>query len=82
MPVFCSQATGTIKSYRKTPYHSRAAGLEDTRVGPNGGVDLGAILDGPRDEHKLPEHELLSRLLTDASGGLTPPQVHLLAVAA
>ena len=65
-------ATGTIKSYRKTPYTSRAHGLEDR----NGSVDHEAILNGPRDEHRIPEHELLSRLLTDAACGLTPPQVH------
>ena len=39
-------------------------------------ADLETILNGPRDEHKVPEHELLTRLLTDASGGLTPPQVN------
>ena len=31
--------------------------------------------DGPRDEHRLPLQELLSRLVTDIQTGLTNPQV-------
>ena len=64
-------AVGQVKSYRKTPYHSRIAGLDygDTNK------DIEYLIDGPRDEHRLPLGELLSRLVTDVNTGLTVPQV-------
>ena len=63
-------ARGTAKSYRKTPYHSRVAGLDyqDTN-------EIEYLVDGPRDEHRLPLPELLGRLNTDVQTGLTHPQV-------
>ena len=67
-------ATGVAKSYRKTPYHSRAFGLEMER---NASVlDTNDVMDGPRDEHQVPLHELLTRLLTDTSSGLNYQQVN------
>ena len=33
------------------------------------------MVDGPRDEHRLPIQELLQRLVTDIGTGLTNPQV-------
>ena len=63
-------ATGTIKSYRKTPYTSRAAGIDSRHD-----REYEFRADGPRDEHRLPLHELLSGLVTDASTGLSAPQV-------
>ena len=62
-------AVGQVKSYRKTPYTSRIAGLD------YGDKEMQYLADGPRDEHRLPIQELLSRLVTDISTGLTSPQV-------
>ncbi len=62
-------AVGTAKSYRKTPYTSRIAGLD------YGEREIQYLINGPRDEHRLPIHELLSRLVTDIGTGLTTPQV-------
>ena len=63
-------AVGQVKSYRKTPYHSRIAGLD---YGDNKEYEY--LIDGPRDEHRLPLGELLQRLVTDVNTGLTTPQV-------
>ena len=68
-------ATGTFKSYRKTPYHSRAHGLEST-TGNVSVLDHQNLIDGPRDEHQVPLHELLTRLLTDTGQGLNYQQVN------
>ena len=62
-------AVGQAKSYRKTPYTSRIAGLD---YGDN--IDPYEA-DGPRDEHRLPIHELMGKLVTDIGTGLTHPQV-------
>lgn len=62
-------AVGHAKSYRKTPYASRIAGMD------YGDREIEFAADGPRDEHRLPVHELLSRLVTDVGTGLTFPQV-------
>jgi len=64
-------AVGNVKSYRKTPYHSRIAGI-------NYGEDheeIEYMVNGPRDEHRLPLQELLSQMVTDVATGLTAPQV-------
>jgi len=66
-------AVGTVKSFRKTPFSSRAAGLDSAARKE---VDHELRADGPRDEHRLPLHELLTRLVTDASTGLGTPQVY------
>ena len=62
-------AVGQVKSYRKTPYTSRIAGLD------YGDREIEYLADGPRDEHRLPIQELLQRLVTDIGTGLTTPQV-------
>jgi sodium/potassium-transporting ATPase subunit alpha len=62
-------AVGNVKSYRKTPYTSRIAGLD------YGDKEMQYLADGPRDEHRQPLHELLGRLVTDIGTGLTNPQV-------
>lgn len=64
-------AVGQAKSYRKTPYTSRIAGLD---YGDND-RQVEYLVDGPRDEHRLPLSELLGRLVTDVQTGLTEPQV-------
>ena len=66
-------AVGTIKSYRKTPFSSRVGGLNVESRLREPENELRA--DGPRDEHRLPLHELLTRLVTDTSTGLGTPQV-------
>ena len=65
-------AVGNVKSFRKTPYTSRIAGLD---YGDGGVKEMEYLADGPRDEHRLPIQELLARLVTDIGTGLTAPQV-------
>lgn len=65
-------AVGQAKSYRKTPYTSRIAGLDyGDKVDPY-------EADGPRDEHRLPIHELVGRLGTDVGNGLEHVQARAL----
>ena len=52
-----------------TFFFCRIAGLD------YGDREIEYLIDGPRDEHRLPIQELLSRLVTDVGTGLTTPQV-------
>ena len=52
-----------------TTFCCRIAGLD------YGDREIEYLIDGPRDEHRLPIQELLSRLVTDVGTGLTTPQV-------
>ena len=62
-----------INSQHHQHYHvllfCRIAGLD------YGDREIEYLIDGPRDEHRLPIQELLSRLVTDVGTGLTTPQV-------
>ena len=69
-------ATGTIKSYRKTPFNSRynsqATSLnEPTYAGQVAFIDPATA---PADEHRLLLHDLFARFVTDPANGLTSPQ--------
>ena len=76
-------ATGTIKSYRKTPYNSRYASkatMDDdgSQVGGGGApasVVYADMASAPADEHRLLLHDLFARLVTDPQMGLSIPQV-------
>ena len=69
-------ATGTIKSYRKTPFSSRYASKATvTEADTNrGGTIYENPNDAPADEHRLLLHDLFARLVTDPQMGLTWPQ--------
>ena len=71
-------ATGTIKSYRKTPFSSRYASkatvTDDAAPSRAGTVQYENPNDAPADEHRLLLHDLFARLGTDPQMGLTWPQ--------
>jgi len=76
-------ATGRIKSYRKTPYVSKASDLDTVPSGhyaTHSGAHYQDLASMPVDEHRLLLHELFARLVTDPQLGLAHPQVffHLL----
>lgn len=73
-------ATGTVKSYRKTPFNSRYTSKASNINTGGGGVTSPATIynidpkDAPADEHRLLLHDLFARYVTDPANGLTIPQ--------